>query len=112
VAVVFEPAAFAVSAIRITSPPTLLGRKLLKNVATRNDSNSFDRGSLTPCAPSRSCQRHALTPTPNRYSASAAPIQMGSAPRSPCATRPTSARRNNRVSSVALTAIFSTTSNA
>ena len=37
VASVFEPAAGAVSAMRMTSPPMLLGRKLLKNVATRND---------------------------------------------------------------------------
>ena len=34
----FESAlSFAVSVIRTTSPPMLLGRKLLKNVATRND---------------------------------------------------------------------------
>ena len=38
VASVFEPAACAVSAMRMTSPPMLLGRKLLKNVATRNES--------------------------------------------------------------------------
>ena len=37
VASVFEPAARAVSAMRMTSPPMLLGRKLLKKVATRND---------------------------------------------------------------------------
>ena len=35
-----ERAGLAVSAIRTTSPPMLLGRKLLKNVATRNDSVS------------------------------------------------------------------------
>jgi hypothetical protein len=37
VASVFEPAALAVSVMRTTSPPMLLGRKLLKNVATRKD---------------------------------------------------------------------------
>ena len=37
VASVLDPAAGAVSVMRITSPPMLLGRKLLKNVATRND---------------------------------------------------------------------------
>ena len=37
VARVFDPAAFAVSVTRTTSPPILLGRKLLKKVATRND---------------------------------------------------------------------------
>jgi len=34
VASVFDPAAFAVSVMRTTSPPMLLGRKLLKKVAT------------------------------------------------------------------------------
>ncbi len=37
VASVFEPAKGAVSATRTTSPPILLGRKLLKKVATRKD---------------------------------------------------------------------------
>ena len=37
VARVFDPAAGAVSAMRTTSPPILLGRKLLKKVATRNE---------------------------------------------------------------------------
>jgi hypothetical protein len=37
VASVREPAALTVSAIRITSPPMLLGRKLLKNNATGYD---------------------------------------------------------------------------
>ena len=40
VASVFDPAAGAVSAIRTTSPPMLLGRKLLKNMLTQIDSVS------------------------------------------------------------------------
>ena len=37
VASVFDPAALAVSVMRTTSPPMLLGRKLVKKVATRKD---------------------------------------------------------------------------
>ena len=40
VASVFEPAGRAVSRMRMTSPPILLGRKLLKKVATRNEPSS------------------------------------------------------------------------
>jgi hypothetical protein len=61
VASVRDPAAGAVSAMRITSPPMLLGRKLLKNVATRNDELKRENGKCTPCASSSSPQRHALT---------------------------------------------------
>ena len=44
---VFDPAAAAVSVTRTTSPPILLGRKLLKNVATRKDEVSDRKGSRT-----------------------------------------------------------------
>ena len=40
---VFEPAGRAVSRMRITSPPMLLGRKLLKKIATRNEPSSERR---------------------------------------------------------------------
>ncbi len=60
VASVFDPAAGAVSAIRMTSPPMLLGRKLLKNVATRNDETSLPNGRLRCWASSSSPHRHAL----------------------------------------------------
>ena len=48
VASVFDPAAGAVSAIRITSPPMLLGRKLLKKVATRNEKKSVPKPRSSP----------------------------------------------------------------
>ena len=63
VASVLEPAAFAVSAIRITSPPMLLGRKLLKNVATRNDLVRYANVSRTCCARSSTPHRTALAST-------------------------------------------------
>ena len=61
VAIVFEPAAGAVSATRMTSPPMLLGRKLLKKVATRNDEVSFEKGSRMFWAFRSRPQRQALT---------------------------------------------------
>jgi hypothetical protein len=66
VASVFDPAAFAVSAMRTTSPPMLLGRKLLKKVATRNERVSVANDSATRCAWSSSPQRHALASTMTR----------------------------------------------
>jgi hypothetical protein len=53
-------AGLAVSAMRITSPPMLLGRKLLKNVATRNDPVRVRDGTSTPCAVRSSPQRQEL----------------------------------------------------
>jgi len=38
--VVVEPVSLLLSRTRMTSPPMLLGRKLLKNVATRYDADS------------------------------------------------------------------------
>ena len=63
VATVLEPACGAVSRIRMMSPPMLDGRKLLKNVATRNEFASVAYGTATCCAFSRNCQRHALAST-------------------------------------------------
>ena len=63
VATVFEPAGRAVSRMRITSPPMLLGRKLLKKSATRSDPRSVRSGIFTPCASSSRFQRHALAST-------------------------------------------------
>ena len=39
-----------VSPMRITSPPILLGRKLLKKSATRNEPSSVRDGTSTACA--------------------------------------------------------------
>jgi hypothetical protein len=66
VASVFDPAAFAVSVMRTTSPPMLLGRKLLKKVATRNDCVRKENGSRTCCARRRTPQRTALARTITR----------------------------------------------
>ena len=41
----------------------VLGRKLLKNPATRYDDSSVRAGTTMPCARSSSCQRHALVST-------------------------------------------------
>jgi hypothetical protein len=57
---VVDCAADAVSRMRMTSPPMLLGRKLLKKLATRNEPKSLRRGSLTSCASSSRCQRQVL----------------------------------------------------
>ena len=72
---VFERAGLAVSAMRTTSPPMLLGRKLLKNVATRKDPVSVRAGTLTPCASRSRPQRQALARIIRKYSASAAASQ-------------------------------------
>ena len=57
------PAGRAVSRMRITSPPMLLGRKLLKNSATSSDPSSERLRTWTPCASSSSCQRQVLAST-------------------------------------------------
>src|SRR5581483_3857307 len=63
VATVFDLVYFAVSAMRKKSPPMLLGRKLLKNSATRYDPISVVAGTRTSCASSRTCHRHRLAAT-------------------------------------------------
>ena len=60
---VFERVTFALSATRTTSPPMLLGRKLLKNSATDIDANSDRNDMSTSCASSSSLQRHTLATT-------------------------------------------------
>ena len=48
------------SAIRTTSPPMLLGRKLLKKVATSHEPVSLPMGPGAPCVSSSKRQRQAL----------------------------------------------------
>jgi hypothetical protein len=64
-AIVFDPMAAAVSVTRTTSPPMLLGRKLLKNVATRKEDVSDLKGSRTSWAASRTRHRQVLAATIN-----------------------------------------------
>ena len=63
VASVFDRAGRALSRMRITSPPMLLGRKLLKKRATRYESMSRRRLTCTCCASSSRCQRQTLAAT-------------------------------------------------
>ena len=53
----------AVSVMRMTSPPMLLGRKLLKKMATRYEESSSVRGTCTLCASSSTRQRQVLAST-------------------------------------------------
>ena len=55
--VVAEPVSRALSRTRIRSPPMLLGRKLLKKVATRYDAESGPIAAANPWARSSRCQR-------------------------------------------------------
>ena len=78
VASVFEPACAAVSRIRMTSPPMLLGRKLLKNVATRYELSSQPIGTRTCWASSSSLPAPCARPASSaRYSSRAAASQAG-----------------------------------
>src|SRR5688500_8815852 len=104
VATVLEPAKGAVSATRTTSPPMLLGRKLLKKVATRNDDVSVRKGRRMLWAPSRIPQRHALASTITPYSASASSSHAGEACRAAAHSRPISTFVKSTASSTALTA--------
>src|SRR5262245_58553253 len=106
VASVFEPAGFAVSLIRITSPPTLLGRKLLKNCATRNDPSNRRAGTATCCALRRIHHRHVDTRTLTRKMAIAISSHDTDAPRAICQRRPASIREKSSASSATLTASF------
>ena len=63
VASVFEPAGPAVSRIRTTSPPMLLGRKLFAKVATRYETSSALRETGMACAWHRRPQRQLATTT-------------------------------------------------
>ena len=82
VASVRERATGAVSAILTTSPPMLLGRKLLKNIATRNDDVSDRNLKSRCCALNRSAHRHVLVNIIPRYNG-----QSGKQPRWRSVTR-------------------------
>ena len=56
--VVVEPVRRELSRTRMTSPPMLLGRKLLKNWATRYDPDSWASGAVYPWASSSTRHRH------------------------------------------------------
>src|SRR5262245_1986028 len=94
-AIVFEPMAAAVSVTRTTSPPILLGRKLLKNVATRKEEVSDLKGSRTFWAARRIRHRQVAVATINPYSASAASSQDDDAWRAAAQRRPTSSREKS-----------------
>ena len=79
VASVRERATGAVSAILTTSPPMLLGRKLLKNIATRNDDVSDRNPKSRCCALRRRAHRHVLVSVIPRYNARAASSHDGEA---------------------------------
>ena len=106
VASVLDPAGFAVSAIRTTSPPMLLGRKLLKKVATKNDEarNAYD--SRTCCARSRTSHRHVLASTIAKYNSSAAPSHATDACRATLQRRAMSTRENSSASNPMLIVAF------
>ena len=104
VASVFDPAAGAVSAMRMTSPPILLGRKLLKKVATRNEDVSLPNVKSSPCAFSSSPQRQVLIRTTARYRASAATSHGADAWRATLHRRARSTRENSNHRRATLTA--------
>ena len=80
VASVFDPAAGAVSAMRTTSPPMLLGRKLLKNMLTQIDSVSRRGSTSMCCARSRRFHRHTAIDCVQAYTTSASRIHAGFMP--------------------------------
>ncbi len=82
VARVFDPAGFEVSAMRTTSPPMLLGRKLLKKEAIQNDSESVRAGTSTCCARSSRFHRQTLTAIITMCAHKAAMAQPGCTRRS------------------------------
>ena len=82
VARVFDPAGFEVSAMRTTSPPMLLGRKLLKKDAIQNDSESVRAGTSTCCARSSRFHRQTLTAIITMWAPRAAIAQPGCTRRS------------------------------
>jgi hypothetical protein len=103
VANVFEPAAGAVSAIRMTSPPMLLGRKLLKKLATRNDEVRRRKANGMSWASSSRPQRQALRRIMPRYRASAATSQGTDAVRATVHSRATSTLENRKARRAMLT---------
>src|SRR5437762_4555415 len=106
VASVFDCVATAVSRIRMTSPPILLGRKLLKKVATRYDPSSVLPGTFTSCACSNKRQREVLASMFTKYTPSAAMSHGTDALRALAQGRAVSIFEKRNASSAALTTIF------
>ena len=82
----------------------LLGRKLLKNSATRYDPKSWRGGIGTCCASSSSDHRHTLTRTVTKYTASASASHATDARRALAHSLAASMRENRSASSATLTA--------
>src|SRR5262245_29306430 len=112
VASVFDCVAAAVSRMRITSPPTLLGRKLLKNVATRYEPSSVRFFSFTSCACSSNCHRHVLAIRFTTCTPSAATSQGSEALRALVHRRVVSTFEKRNTSNATLTAIFAAITSA
>src|SRR5262249_22101940 len=106
VARVFDRVAGAVSRMRITSPPTLLGRKLLKKVATRYESSSVRIFTLTFCASRSSRQRQVPTIKFTACTRSAAISHGTEALRALAHKRAVSIFEKRNARSATLTAIF------
>jgi hypothetical protein len=81
----------------------LLGRKLLKKVATRNDDVSRRKGSRMFCASSRSPHRHALARIIRKYRPMAATSQTADAERAMLHNRGASTREKRTTRSATLT---------
>src|SRR5436190_9580439 len=106
VASVLDRVATAVSRMRMTSPPTLLGRKLLKNVATRYEPSRVRFLSFTPCACSSNCHRHVPAIKFNACTPRAATSHGSDARRALLHSRLASILEKRKTSSATLTAIF------
>ena len=102
------PAARAVSAMRMTSPPMLLGRKLLKNVATRNEPRQrLEREAQVLGAKQQAPAPGARQrPSPGR-APSAAKKPGAEALRATAHSRATSTREKSSHSSARLTTVLS-----
>jgi hypothetical protein len=112
VAIVLDPAGLAVSAILMTSPPMLLGRKLLKKVATRKEVTSLRPRTMTRAADSSKPQRQALSSTITRYKLMAAASHTSDAPRACAHSWAKSTREKSTVSNPTLTTILSSQTRA
>src|SRR5262245_18793953 len=109
VASVFDWLATAVSRMRMTSPPTLLGRKLLKNVATRYEPRSVRFFSRTSCALSSNLHRQVLAIRFRAWTTSAARSHGSDAFRALAHKRVVWIFENKKARTAALTAIFAAT---
>ena len=106
VASVFDPAGRAVSEMRMTSPPMLLGRKLLKKFAIKYDPSSERTATGTRCASSNRCHRHVAAQTLTAKISSATDSQGTDARRAVSHKRPTSIREKSRSRRPTLTVSF------